>query len=93
MGFVSYFAIPMNMIILLVCRFPSQQIGASQDLDALKDEEESVLVQYLHSKDLHFWNRANIILLALLVEHIIIGLKIAIALAIPDVPHHVQEAE
>lgn len=23
MGFVSYFAIPMNMIILLVCRFPS----------------------------------------------------------------------
>ena len=28
MGFVSYFAIPMNVIILLFCRFPKQQVGA-----------------------------------------------------------------
>ena len=35
MGFISYFAIPMNVLILLVCRFPAVQVGASQDLDAL----------------------------------------------------------
>jgi len=44
MGFISYFAIPINTIILIVCRFPSQQVGASQDLDRLPDAEESVLV-------------------------------------------------
>lgn len=93
MGFVSYFAIPMNMLILLICRFPSQQVGASQDLDALPDAEESVLVQYLHSKDVRFWNRANIVLLALFVEHCVIGLKIVIALMIPDVPKSVTDAE
>ena len=93
MGFISYFAIPMNVIILLICRFPTKQIGASQDLDNLLDEEESVLVQWLHKRDPAFWNRANVILVAILTEHLIIALKIVIALIIPDVPKKVVETE
>ena len=52
-----------------------------------------MLVQYLHEKDPTFWNRANIILLAILVEHAVIGLKIVIAAIIPDVPRKVTEDE
>ena len=52
-----------------------------------------MLVQYLHKRDPTFWNRANIILLAILVEHLVIGLKIVIAAIIPDVPHKVTEDE
>ena len=29
MSFVSYVAIPINVVILLVCRFPNVQVGAS----------------------------------------------------------------
>ena len=43
MGFVSYIAIPINVIILLLVRFPKVQVGASQDLDALDFDEKSVL--------------------------------------------------
>ena len=93
MSFISYFAIPMNVMILLVCRFPGVQVGASQDLDNLLESEESVLVQYLREKDSRFWNRANIILLAILIEHVVIGLKIVIAAIIPDVPRKVVEDE
>ena len=47
MSFISYFAIPINVLILLVCRFPDKQVGASQDLDELRQEEKSILNQYL----------------------------------------------
>ena len=50
-------------------------------------------MQYLHKRDANFWNRANIILLAILVEHCVIALKIVISLLIPDVPFKVREAE
>ena len=29
MDFISYFAIPMNIVILLIVRFPEEQVGAS----------------------------------------------------------------
>jgi len=93
MGFISYFAIPINVIILLVCRFPSNQVGSAQDLDRLPLEEESVLTQYLIKRNPYFWSRANIILMAIFVEHLVIGLKVVIALIIPDVPFKVTEAE
>ena len=93
MGFISYIAIPINVIILLFCRFPKVQVGAEQDLDNITFKEESVLVQYLKERDDLFWNRANIILLAILMEHVIIGLKIVIASIIPDVPKKVIEDE
>ena len=89
MGFVSYFAIPINMIILIVCRFPTVQVGASQDLDNLSPLEESVMTQYLHKKDQVFWTRTNIAFCAILIEHVVIALKIVIALVIPDVPFKV----
>ena len=44
-------------------------------------------------KDSRFWNRANIILIAILMEHVVIGLKIVIAAIIPDVPKRVIEDE
>ena len=89
MGFVSYIAIPINVIILLIVRFPNVQVGASQDLDALDPEEESVLTQWLQKRDSVFWTRTNIFALAILMEHVVIGLKIVIAMIIPDVPHRV----
>lgn len=89
MGFVSYIAIPINVFILLVVRFPNVQVGASQDLDALDPDEESILSQYLGKKDRVFWTRTNIFALAILVEHLVIGLKLVISVIIPDVPHKV----
>jgi len=90
MAFVSYVSIPVNVLILLLCRFPTG-VGIFQDLDNLKDSEESVLTQYMHKReDRSFWNRANIILLAILMEHVVIGIKIIISKVIPDVPFSVK---
>ena len=93
MGFVSYVAIPINVLILLLCRFPKVPVGFFQNLDALDEAEESVMVQYLHSKDALFWNRANIILFAIFMEHIVIGLKIVMSIIIPDMPASVEKDE
>jgi len=87
MGFITYFAIPCNLLVLLMCRYPSVAVGFNQDLDDLKDEEKSVLVQYLEKRDPSYWNRANIITFAIGIEHLVIALKTVIALIIPDVPH------
>ena len=57
MSFVSYFAIPANVLILLYCRFPTVQIGATQKTSELDIEEEGLLVQYLYKKDPLFWDR------------------------------------
>ena len=51
------------------------------------------MVQYLRGKDHEFWNRANIILLAIFVEHLVIGLKIILAVIIPDLPDIVVKDE
>lgn len=40
-----------------------------------------------------FWTRTNILLLALFIEHLIIALKVVIALIIPDVPKNVKDSE
>ena len=93
MGFISYFAIPMNVLIMIACRFPKTPPGWEQDVDNLEFAERSVLIQYLEDKDSNFWNRANIVILAIIVEHLVIGLKVVIALIIPDVPAHVKEDE
>ena len=47
----------------------------------------------MEKKDPELWTRTNVIALAILVEHIVIGLKIVIALVIPDVPHKVVQDE
>jgi len=52
-----------------------------------------VLNQYLIKRDPLFWTRANIIFMAILMEHVVIGLKVVIAMIIPDVPAKVIEAE
>ena len=39
MSFVSYIAIPINVLILLLCRFPKSMVGAFQDLDQLERQE------------------------------------------------------
>ena len=89
MSFISYFAIPCNALILIVCRFPNVPVGSSQDLDQIEFEEKSVLVQYLEKKDPETWTLRNIIILCIFLEHFIIGLKIIIALIIPDIPFKV----
>lgn len=40
-----------------------------------------------------FWTRTNIIMLAIVIEHIVIGLKVVIAIVIPDVPKNVKDSE
>lgn len=93
MAFISYGAIPINGLILLLCRFPDDTVGFFQDMDDLKESEESVMVQWLHKKNPNFWNRSNIILFGILMEHIAIAIKIVIAILIPDVPDKVKEDE
>jgi len=93
MSFVSYIAIPINVLVLIVCRFPNETVGAFQDSDNLTYDEESVIIQWLWKRNKPFWNRANMILLAVAFEHLIISLKIVIALLIPDVPASVIQAE
>lgn len=93
MSFVSYFAIPANVVILLYCRFPTVTVGASQKHSTLPIEEEGLLVQFLYNRDPAFWDRTTIIVFAIMVEHAVIALKIVIALIIPDVPHKVQQDE
>ena len=51
MSFVSYFAIPINTLILIVCRFPKTQVGAQQDLDTTPIEQQSVLMQYMNERN------------------------------------------
>ena len=49
--------------------------------------------QWLMNRPSGFWTRTNIVMLAILLEHFIIALKVVIALVIPDVPAKVKEAE
>lgn len=93
MGFISYFAIPMNLSILLFTRFPSESPGIIQDLDDLASKEESVLVRYMSERNPNYWTRANVILATILIEHLVIALKVVIALIIPDTPFSVTEDE
>ena len=93
MSFISYFAIPINLLVLLICRYPNVQVGATQNMDMLDVEEKSYLVRYLEHRDPVFWSLRNIFGLCILVEHLIIGIKIIIALIIPDVPSKVTEDE
>ena len=44
------------------------------------------MVQYFKNRDPDYWNRANIILVCILMEHIVIFIKVIIAGIIPDVP-------
>ena len=62
-------------------------------MDAIDFEEKSNVIQYLEKRDPYYWNRANIFLLAICLEHFVIALKVVIALVIPDVPYKVQEDE
>ena len=43
------------------------------------------MIRWFLERD-EYWTRTNIIILAVIVEHLIIALKIVIALVVPDVP-------
>ena len=45
------------------------------------------------SRDFNKWTRTNVFILVVGFEHAIIGLKLVIALLIPDVPARVKKAE
>lgn len=90
MGFISYVAIPINLIVLLICRFPEDRVGYFQDLDTLKESEESVIMRWFMKKDPEYWNRANVILFCIMMEHLVIAIKIIIAKIIPDMPESVK---
>lgn len=92
MNFISLFAIPINMCVILFARSPPTKVGFNQDLDTIPLEEQSAMTQFLMQRE-PFWTRTNIVLLAVGVEHMVIGLKIVLAILIPDVPGHVQRSE
>jgi hypothetical protein len=56
-------------------------------------EEQSILNNWLMSQKESRWTRSNIIMLFILVEHGIIGLKLAIGIIIPDIPKDVRDSE
>ena len=92
-GFISFFAIPINLCILLFARSPAdRRVGAFQDADEVEKEEHSAMVIYLMNRSA-FWTRTNIFLLAFFIEHIVIALKVVIAILIPDVPQNVKTSE
>ena len=93
MNFVSYVAIPVNLLVLLFCRYPKVTVGYYQDLDNIDPEEESIMISWLRKKDPVFWNRANCVIFCIFMEHIVITLKILIAKLIPDVPFEVIRDE
>ena len=66
--------------------------GATQDFDGLRHEENTKTVQYLTGKDMD-WSKYQILLLAVVIEHYIIGLKAAITVLIPDIPKKVKLSE
>ena len=92
--FISYFAIPVNLGILLYARDPQNEsgVGYFQNLDEVTIEEQSAMTRWLMNKG-EYWTRTNIFILAIVVEHLIIALKIVIAVLVPDVPKVVQESE
>ena len=92
MNFISYFAIPINMGVLLFARNTDVKVGSDQDLDLVPVKEQSALTAYF-MKESEFWTRTNIFIFVVCMEHLIIGLKIVIAILIPDVPFNVKKAE
>ena len=56
-------------------------------------KELSAMTQYLVERTSGFWTRTNILMLAIVLEHVIIALKVVIALVIPDVPARVKQSE
>ena len=92
--FLSFMAVPINLSILLFARRPGEsEPGWNQDLDKVPIEKQSEVTQYLMSQGDGIWNRYNILLLAIIIEHLLIAFKDAIALMIPDVPLKVQKSE
>ena len=89
-GFISFFAIPINICILLFARHPAdRRVGVFQDADTIDLEEQSAMVIYLTNRS-SYWTRTNIFLLAFFIEHLVIALKVVIAILIPDVPSNVK---
>lgn len=93
MSVVAYLSVPINLIILLVARFPTVVVGAAQKEEELLFEEKSSLVQYFEKRDPEFWTYQNIVIAAVIVEHVIIAIKILVGIVIPDVPQEVIDAE
>lgn len=93
MSFISYFAILSNVLIILFARPTQNPFGVLDDQDQIPPEQRSYVFQFLQNKDGSYWNRANVIFLIFALEHAIIALKVVFALAIPDVPGKVKEAE
>ena len=93
MNFISFFAIPINMGLLIFARNPKIDPGYDQDVEAIDQSEQSAITDYLMSNSDKRWTRFNIVMLVVGVEHAIIGLKLVIAVLIPDVPARVKKAE
>lgn len=47
-------------------------------------------MRWFYKKDPVYWNRANVILFCILMEHLVIAIKIIIAKIIPDLPDSVK---
>lgn len=92
MHFISFFAIPINLALMLFAREPSVRVGLEQDLDKITRDELSTMNEFLIDRA-PYWTRTNVFILAVGVEHLIIGLKLVIAILIPDVPKDVKRAE
>ena len=77
---------------MLFAREPSVRVGLEQDLDKITRDELSTMNEFLIDRA-PYWTRTNVFILAVGVEHLIIGLKLVIAILIPDVPKDVKRAE
>eukprot|EP00352_Strombidinopsis_acuminata_P004851 CAMPEP_0176368124 /NCGR_PEP_ID=MMETSP0126-20121128/22375_1 /TAXON_ID=141414 ORGANISM="Strombidinopsis acuminatum, Strain SPMC142" /NCGR_SAMPLE_ID=MMETSP0126 /ASSEMBLY_ACC=CAM_ASM_000229 /LENGTH=110 /DNA_ID=CAMNT_0017726249 /DNA_START=559 /DNA_END=891 /DNA_ORIENTATION=+ len=79
MEFLSMICIPINISLMLYT-------GDGQD-------RESSLNLYLTARAPTIWNLYTLVILGVVTEHVLLGLKWMIALAIPDLPSDVSTSE
>lgn len=74
MELISMICIPINVAIVFLTGY----VG-----------EPSVLVQALQKNNKEFWTDSNILIFLISMEHLVLALKIVMAILIPDVPDRV----
>ena len=92
-NFIVFLAIPTNFAILLFARVleDTNQVGAFQVLDEIPVDEQPAFIRYLMNRG--WWTRTNVIILAIVIEHVLLLFSDLIDMILPDVPQMVKKIE
>lgn len=90
MTFLSYICIPVNIGIIF---FTGHKVKTENGQSVIGDSTEASFRKWLFAKDSGLWTPANVLFLAIFLEHMIFFFKFALALLVADVPYDVVEDE